>query len=468
MKIRLSELLDGVEYELINLNKKYLSNTIDTMDICIDSRKIQKNQIFLPILGERVDGHKFIDECFSKDIEFSFCKKNYYYINKANLEKNNYKLILVDNTVKALQIMAKNIIEQFNIKTIAITGSVGKTSTKDYVYEAIKDYLNVYKSKGNYNNLIGLPLTILSMDKIYDYVVLEMGMDMIDEIWNLSYIAKPHIAIITNIGLSHIEKLKSRENIFLAKMEIVSFLTKDDFLIVNGNDDYLSELDYNENGFSVIKAFSDSYKIDSISQIDNKYSYNIEFNKEKMDNKSYEVKLNALGKQHIYNSAIALIVSDLLNCDINKSIENVSKFTGSEKRLEKIEVNNSIILNDCYNSSLESLGFALEVLNNYNKRKIAVIGDILEIGEFKNNIYKDIASIINDLNIDILYTYGADSELIIKNLENLSYKNKMKHFNYKEKLILELNNIFNNSVCLIKGSNGMNMNEITRKLMERV
>lgn len=245
--IKLEEIIKAVNGELVITGEKDEYNSVST-----DTRKIEKGDIFIALKGENFNGNNFVEMAIEKGA--ALCIVSEINFSEGKVSKSSY-VIKVENTNKALLDLAKYYRSKLDIKVVAITGSTGKTSTKDLVAAVLSEKYKVFKTEGNFNNEIGLPLMIFKLDKSYDIAVLEMGMNHFNEIHNMAEAAKPDIAIITNIGISHIENLGSRENILKAKLEITDFFCKDSILIINGDDDLLSNFESDK--FKVYKIGTD-------------------------------------------------------------------------------------------------------------------------------------------------------------------------------------------------------------------
>jgi len=448
IKITLKELLNITEGSCTH------PSTTHCTSIEIDSRRVNNQTYFMPILGELHDGHKFIEGAFSNGAPTSFCEKAYYYSHQSTLK--DYPLILVDNTTTALHRLTVYILKKTQVKTVGITGSVGKTSTKEFIYHVLNKNYSVHKNKGNFNNHIGLPLTVMNLEPEHDVAILEMGMNHFKEIEVLADIARPSVAVVTNIGTSHIGILGSRENIFQAKMEITSYLNEDDTLILNGEDDFLKEVSSQQ--FNCIQVGTDQLKYSNVVQrLGGFYNYTLLY-----DGSYYPVSLNVLGKHNIINSLLAVAVGIAMGVSIEDAILGVSEFADSEKRLEILEgKKNSVLINDCYNASQESMISAIEVLNSFSKKKIAVLGDVLELGEFSKHSHETVGEYISAHPVDMLITFGCASKHIINKAVALGFDHeKTKHFDTIEPLLDYLDGVLEDSVCLIKGSLGMNMARI--------
>ena len=353
----------------------------------------------------------------------------------------------------------------YNIPVIGITGSVGKTSTKDIIASVMATKYNVLKTEGNYNNEIGLPLTILRL-KEHNALVLEMGMSAFGEISLLTGIAKPTTGVITIIGSSHIGELGSRENILKAKLEILEGLDDKGSLIINNDNDLLNMWNKeNEDNHKHI-----TYGIENVSSLSAENIYIMENESSfeiKVNNKEYKVNVPVAGKHFIYNSLAAIAVGLENGIEMERIIEGISNFSLTKRRMEimKNEVNATII-NDCYNASYESVKAALEYLFSLkSNRKIAVLGDVLELGEFSKQMHQKIGEEVINNNVDILITVGNEGKIIAntvkekrKNIEVYSFDNNIGAIDLLKEKIKE------NDVILIKASNGMHFEEIVEEI----
>lgn len=436
--MKISEIIKYIDGELIcgDLNKK-INN------IKIDSRKIELGDTFIGIKGEKYDGNEFYLDAIKKGAEILILD------NKKIITKTEKNIILVDNSIEALQKIAKYKMSSMNIKTVAVTGSVGKTTTKDLIYNVLKKDYKVLKTDKNFNGQIGLPLTVMSL-KDEDILVVEMGMNEKGAIEKLSSIVKPDIAVITNVGTSHIGKLGSRKKILKAKLEILKNIKKDGFIIINNDNDLLHKKIKQLKKYNVITYGINNksdYKATNIKIEENKIQYNIK-------NKRYKIQLTGLG--NIYNSMVAIIIGELLKV---KKID----FKNIDLTDSRLQIINSRfkIIDDTYNASYESMINAIDTLNIVGKkRKIAVLGDIKELGKYSKKIHKKIGKYLK--NIDILITVGKYSKYINKKAK---IKNKY-HFNNIEEAIIHIKKIIkDNDTILVKASHSMNFKEIVKNII---
>lgn len=417
-----------------------------------DTRTINKDDVYIGIKGENFDGNLFYEEAFKNGAKISIIEKNS--IKNSKIKKINGKtLIIVDDTIKLIQDLAHYKIINSNIPVIAITGSVGKTSTKDMIANILSTKYKVLKTEGNYNNHIGVPLTILRL-KDEDIIVLEMGMNHFGEISLLSKIACPSIAIITNIGTAHIGNLGSRENIMKAKLEILDGM-KYGTLIINNDNDLL------HNNINIIKektkiiTIGINNKSDYMATyiIDNTFSSTIKINNDK-------ININVGGLPFVYNSLLSYAVAKELKLNLEDIKLGIENFKLSNNRMEKIDINGITIINDTYNASYDSVVAAIDLIEKSNyKRKILLLGDILELGDYSKKIHSDIGKYIKDKKIDEIILVGSEvkyikNELIKNNYnkENIySFESEELTYSFLHKFLKE------GDIILVKGSHGMKL-----------
>ena len=423
-----------------------------------DTRTLNKGDMYLGIKGEKINGNDYIEQAFINGAIGCITDENVSekIINKYKKEK---VIIKVENTIKAIQELAKYKRSLYNIPVIAVTGSVGKTSTKDIIANVLGQKYKVLKTEGNMNNHIGLPMTLLKL-KDHTAVVVEMGMNHFGEISLLTNIAKPTGCVITNIGTSHIGNLGSRENILKAKLEILEGLDKNGFVLINNDNDLLHEWAEKEK----------RYKI---------YTYGLENNSTYMAKKitilenSSEFEINGIkgnvpigGIHFVYNSVCAFAIGDILNVGKEKIIKGISEFKLTAKRMDiEIIKNNIKVINDSYNASYDSMKAALEVVKNTSaQRKIAILGDMLELGEYAKELHEKVGEEVVKNKIDILITIGDNAKNIANKAKELKMENVYMFDGIEEAIEYIKKTIKCGDLILLKASNSMNFSKILNEI----
>lgn len=433
-----------------------------------DTRTIKKGDTYIGIKGEKFDGSSFWKDALNNGAE-TVIINNIKLDEIEEYKKQNKNIIQVEDTIKAIGEMASYKIkiqkEKYNLKVVGVTGSVGKTSTKDIIANVLSKKYKVLKTEGNNNNHIGLPLTILRLQD-EEIAVIEMGMNHLGEISYLTKIAKPDIAVITNIGTSHIGNLGSRKNILKAKLEILEGMDKKKIVINNDNDLLNKWYLENKNNIEIhtfgIKNKSE-FKAENIQLKENSSEFICENKNEKIN-----IEVPVGGEHFILNALCGLTVGKLLNLN-NEEIKNgIKDFKLTAKRMEINHLKNNItIINDSYNASYESMKASISNLKNMNgERKIAVLGDMFELGDFSEKLHKEVGTEIYKNKIDKLYLIGNYSKFIGEEAEKEGYKKEnIFYFENKDELFNNLkNNLKSGDVILIKASNGMKLFEIAEKL----
>lgn len=427
-----------------------------------DTRTIQEGDTYIGIKGEKFDGNEFWKQALDNGAEAVIIQD----IEITDIEKEKYSnkiIVKVENTLKALYEIAKYKRSLYDIPVIAVTGSVGKTSTKDVIASVVSSRYKTLKTEGNNNNNIGLPLTILKL-KDHEAMVVEMGMNHFGEISLLTDIAKPTLAVITNIGTSHIGNLGSRENILKAKLEILEGM-KIPKIIINNDNDLLHKW-YEE---SKNKIEIHTFGIQNESELTAKDIKLEEESSEFLAKSSLGlVKINVpVGGEHfVYNALCAIEVGHILGITDENIKKGIEKFELTKKRMDiKKLANGAIVINDAYNASYESMKASLNFLARHTgKRKIAVLGDMFELGEYTEELHRNVGKEVAKNGIDILICSGENSKYIIEEVKqnkNLKIYFMNNNEQIAEKLTQELRN---GDVVLVKASNGMKFFEICQKL----
>ena len=414
------------------------SKKVQIKDVAMDSRKVTEGSLFFAINN----GNSYIKDVLDKGASLVIAD---------NTDIQDERVVKVLDTVATMQDLATKYRKKLDIQVVGITGSNGKTTTKDIVYSLLSAKAKTLKTEGNYNNHIGLPYTLLNVTDEEKFVVLEMGMSSLGEIRRLGEISSPDYAIITNIGDSHIEFLKTRDNVFKAKTELLEFVNKENTFVC-GDDEYLGKLDVNRIGFND----NNTHKIES-------YEFSNKGSKFALDGKEYEISL--LGKHNISNTAIAIEVAKKIGLSDEEIQKGLKEIKISNMRFQEIKVGEDIYINDAYNASPMSMKAAIDTLNEiYNdKYKIAILGDMLELGENEVDYHIDVLNYLLDKKIKLIYLYGER----MKKAYDIFMKTKSEEYRFwyypnKEAIVESLKNIRMEKVILLKASRGTALEDIIR------
>ncbi len=430
--------------------------------ISLDTRTLEPGSLFIPIKGENFDGHDFIDEAIKKGAKAVLVHR------KGKFHYNNVTMISVRDTLEALHLLARWYRTRFNVDFIAVTGSTGKTTTKNIIAALLKRRYRVLRSPGNYNNQIGLPLTVMNLDYAHRLGVVEMGMRGFGEIKELMKIVVPKVSVITNIGMSHIERLGSRGGILKAKMEIFQGMGNEPLAVVNADDELLKsscrDLDIPLT-FYGLKA--GDYRAENVASKGEKgMTYTLS-----VQGRKFDAILPLPGLHSVYNSLAAIAVARHFGMDFDEIIDALKTLEGEDMRLSIQNVPGSIkVINDVYNASPESMKAALRVLKDITgKRKIAVLADMLELGEFAEEGHRFVGKVVADTSVDILITVGDKSRFIALEAEKMGLNpQSIYYFNDKQRAKNLLKGLVEEGdIVLIKGSRGMQMEELVEGTLER-
>ncbi|MBQ2835508.1 MAG: UDP-N-acetylmuramoyl-tripeptide--D-alanyl-D-alanine ligase [Clostridia bacterium] len=451
--------------DILNITKGKIivgNEDLECENFSKDTRTIQNGDIYIGIKGEKFDGSQFWCQALDNGADAVIIDN--IEIQQKELEKySNKTIIKVENTLEALYEIAKYKRSLYDIPVIAVTGSVGKTSTKDIIASVVSTTYKTLKTEGNNNNNIGLPLTILKL-KDHEALVIEMGMNHFREISLLTDIAKPTLAVITNIGTSHIGNLGSRENILKAKLEILEGMNQPKIIINNDNDLLHKWQEENRENIEI-----HTFGIENKSDLN---AENIELRENGSEflavseKQNLNIKVPVGGEHFVYNALCATLVGYNLGISNKQIQKGISQFELTKKRMDirKLE-NGAILINDAYNASYESMKASIEFLNNYTgTRKIAVLGDMFELGEFSEELHRKVGKEVTQKNIDILICAGENSKYIIEEAEK-NPEIQTYYFNNNEEIVEKLSQeLRNGDVILVKASNGMKFFEICQKL----
>lgn len=461
--LTIKEIMEVTKGQLIQGNLDFICKNFSK-----DTRTIQKGDTYIAIKGENFDGNQFWKQALEKGADCVIVSDIHF--EQEDLEGFPNKTILkVKDTLEALYEIAKLKRSFYQIPVIAITGSVGKTSTKDIIANVVSQKYKTLKTIGNNNNNIGLPFTILKLQD-EEAIVLEMGMNHFGEIRLLSNIAKPDICIITNIGTAHIGNLGSRQNILKAKLEILEG-AEHPTIIVNQDNDLLHKWqEENKDKMNIV-----TYGIHELSDVNAAHitlkNDSSEFTC-KIEKEDIKIKVPVGGEHFISNSLCAISVGNLLHIQKDKIKKGIEEFELTKKRMDIIKLKNGIkIINDAYNASLESIQASLKYLLEFKEnRKIAVLGDILEVGKYGKELHEQVGEEVYRNKIDILMCSGENAKYIVQRAKEVGMlEENIYYFPNKEELENKLKELIKSEdVILFKASNGMKFFNIAENLQKEL
>lgn len=424
--------------------------------VVIDSRQVGKNYIFVAIKGERVDGHDFVRDVFEKDALAMIAEREL---------DTDRPYILVESSLEALKKLAAYYREGLDTKIVGITGSVGKTSTKEFISSVLGQKYKVLKTEGNFNNEIGVPLTLFKIRDFHEVAVIEMGISDFGEMHRLSYMVRPDICVMTNIGLCHLENLGSRDGILKAKSEIFDFASRDAVAVLNMDDDKLYSVKEVKNRKPVYYGMNRNADV---------YAESVEANGIygtkaviflKKEDKKIEVKIPLPGKHMVYNAMAAATVGEILGLgaeEIRQGIENIQSVGG---RLHIIETEKYTIIDDCYNANPVSVRSSLDVLNNAEERKVAILGDMFELGADEKKLHYQLGEYFKEKQIDMAVLAGELSENTYQGIRDSGAATQVYYYKTLEDLLEYLDiMVQEKDVILVKASHSMHFEKIVEKL----
>ncbi|HYE82690.1 MAG TPA: UDP-N-acetylmuramoyl-tripeptide--D-alanyl-D-alanine ligase [Clostridia bacterium] len=450
--------------EIVSASKGRLMNPIQDLtvtEVSIDSRRIKPGDMFIALQGESFDGHDFISKAVENGAALVVTHKP--------LNECGIPYILVEDTLKALQDIARYYRSRFRIPFVAITGSSGKTTSKDMIASVLSQRYRVLKTEGNMNNAIGLPLTLLKLQYNHEIAVLEMGMNSPGEIELLSDIVRQDISVISNVGTAHIEKLGSRKNILKAKLEILAYFNSDSTAVINGDNDMLASL-HSEDYLIVRYGLEDGNDIRAY-EIEEKGEEGIFF-KVDLDGKQESFKVLLPGIHNVYNALSAIAIARLFSVEAEDIRKGLQSFKPSKMRMDIINTGNGIkIINDAYNANPESMRAAMNVLQSLSSgsRSVCIFADMLELGDTSEKEHYGIGEYAAASGVDVIVASGNFSGAVIRGAEASGMDSKNVYaFPTKEEAAFQLEKILKpGDIVLVKGSRSMKMEYIVDFLRER-
>ncbi len=427
----------------------------------LDSRQVEKDFLFIATKGERVDGHQFIEQVFLNGALCVICERA--------PEKTVPAYILVEDSFTALRKIAEYYRSTLDIKIVGITGSVGKTSTKEFVAGVLEQKFNVLKTEGNFNNEVGVPLMVLKIRKEHEVAVLEMGINHFGEMSRLTRIVKPDICVMTNIGQCHLEFLGSREGILKAKSEIFESMTEDGSVCVNGDDNMLQTIKAVHGKEPLRFGLSDKNQIFATNIVDQGlFGSTCQIH---IGTDSFTVKIPLSGQHMIYNALAATAVGNLLGLTTDEITNGIASVKAMSGRNNIIQTAKYVLLDDCYNANPVSMKAGIDLLTTAPGRKAAMLGDMMELGDDTNAFHTEIGHYVVEKKIDVLLCVGAYSAYMQKGaMEEAAKENsaiKIYHFADKDAMMQQLRDILKpQDTILIKASHSMGFETIVKALQE--
>ncbi len=454
--ITLKELLLATGGELLGL---YQDRDTPICSVETDSRSVRSGSLFVPLIGERTDGHKFIEGALRggavgciTDRELPLYLANHFYVK-------------VKNTQDALGDLARYYRQKFPIPYIAITGSVGKTTTKDMVAAVLGEKFRVLKTDGNYNNEIGLPLTLFRLEERVEICVLEMGMSSLGEIEYLCGITEPAVSLITNIGAAHMENLGSYENILKAKAEVFSHMQPGGLAVLNGDDKYLATLEGKLKLDAIFYGVEGErpYQVTQMEPMKGGIRCQV-----KTPQETFTAEVPALGAHMAYAVLAATVVGEHFGMKGAEIAAGIAKFVPTKMRMNVIKKGDITILNDTYNANPQSMRAALEVLSTTESSyKVAILGDMLELGVLGPSLHQGIGQCAGKRGIDCLVAVGELARNIYEAAKASSIPDVF-YFPTKEEAKTILADLTKpGATILVKASRGMEFEDLVKEL-ERV
>ncbi len=439
-------------------NLVHSSLSLNPEGVSIDSRTLRRGQIFFALEGERFDGHQFVPQAFQKGASAAVVRRDY-----PALESGGGLLIRVDGPLLALHRLAAFYRRRFSIPFVAITGTNGKTTTKDMTAEILSTRFEVLKTEGNLNNHIGLPLTLLRLSPQHEIGVVELGASAPGEIRQLAELAAPEVGLITNIGPAHLQGFGTIQRVAQSKAELVEYLNNSGTVVLNMEDPRLQTMSRKVKGRLVgfgIKARSD-FQAKILSWDQNGCG--------RINLRGTEIQLKAPGLHNIYNALGAIAVAGHWGVPLGECQRALEDFRLTALRCEMREKNGVKFINDTYNANPASTKAALELLLSLKPRdrgrRIAVLGDMLELGEHGPQAHEQIGQYVAESNIDYLFTVGELSKLISQKAASLGMVGKARHFPDNQEISQWLSqSLKEGDVILIKGSRRLRMEQIMENM----
>lgn len=430
-------------------DEEILSKEVET--ISTDSRKAGKGSVFAAIVGERVDGHSFIPQCIEIGAICSICERT---------PTDDSAHILVENTPEALIKIAESYRKKFNIPFVGISGSVGKTSTKEIIASVLSEHFHTHKTQGNFNNALGVPITLFALEETHTAAVIEMGISDFGEMSVLANMAKPDIAVLTNVGKCHLENLKDLDGVLKAKTEMLNFLREDGTVVLNGDDENLRKAEIPEGAKAIYYGIGENNDIFATDITSDNETYT-EFTVHSK-NGEFKARIHNLGNHMVQNALAAVAVGEELGLSEQEIIDGLNNYRTIGGRANIIKTENLTIIDDCYNANPESMKASLKTLSAFEGRRVALLGDMKELGEKAAEFHYEIGELAAELNLDLIIAVG--------DLSLEMYKAARKHIDaewyqsIEEAKLYMYDMLTIGDTVLVKASHSMNFAELVEQI----
>lgn len=413
-----------------------------------DSRQIKDGSLFLAIKGERVDGHDFIGKCYDAGAICALCEKA--------PENPTKPYILVDSTLEAVKLIAKAYRNKFDIPVVGVSGSVGKTSTKEMLYAVLSQKYKTHKTQGNLNNELGVPLTLLSMPEDTECAVIEMGISDFGEMSRLSQMVQPTICVLTIIGECHLENLGDRDGVLRAKTEMFDFASDNAEYILNGDDDKLFTVDSVRGKKPIFFGFASDNDYHA-EDIENNCESGIECTL-CFDGTRLPVTIPAIGNYMVSNALAAVAAGRLLGLSDEQLVSGVRSYKTVGGRANVINTGKIRIIDDCYNANPTSVRASVDAMMNFTGRRVAILGDMKELGENELELHRETGIYAKQKGVDLVVAVGPLAKELAKGANGIWYDT----IEDAEKMIKNL--VHEGDTVLVKASHSMNFDAIVTML----
>ncbi|MBQ8795992.1 MAG: UDP-N-acetylmuramoyl-tripeptide--D-alanyl-D-alanine ligase [Clostridia bacterium] len=427
--------------------------SLEASCITTDSRKAGKGSVFAAIVGERVDGHSFIPQCVEMGTICSVCER---------APADNSPHILVKNTPEALRKIAKAYREKFDIPFVGISGSVGKTSTKEIIASVLSEHFHTHKTQGNFNNALGVPITLFALEETHTAAVIEMGISDFGEMSILAEMSQPDIAVLTNVGKCHLENLKDLQGVLKAKTEMLNYLKKGGTVVLNGDDENLRKASLPEGSKVLYYGLSEENDVYATDIKSDNESYT-DFTVHTKEG-SFEARIHSLGNHMVQNALASVCVAKTLGLSEEEIVEGLKNYRTIGGRANIIKTEKLTLIDDCYNANPESMKASLKTLSNFEGRRVALLGDMKELGKKEKELHFEIGKLAAELKLDLLIAVGDLSLEMYKAAR--PYIDAEWYQSIEEARLYMYEMLTIGDTVLVKASHSMNFSELVEQIKE--